>query len=153
VDKKAEHLGVRLRLFEMLTGHRMFEMRTVSDTMAAVLMREPDWKRAPPNLNPAHPPALNGAWAEEARSRCKAAWRSQADLTKNPFPIRTVCLHSLQSTEPRQNGCGSGLAWWRLRLFVGLIIAGIAVWKMKPSEPRQVIRLDYELPKARVRRS
>ena len=26
------------------------------------------------------------------------------------------------------------------------IIAGVAVWKLKPPEPRQVMRFDYELP-------
>ena len=31
-------------------------------------------------------------------------------------------------------------------LVLGLIIAGIAVWKLKPTEPRQVMRSEYTLP-------
>ena len=30
--------------------------------------------------------------------------------------------------------------------FLAAIIAGVAVWKLKPPEPRQVMRFDYELP-------
>ena len=31
----------------MLTGKRTFECQTVSDTLAAVIMREPDWEALP----------------------------------------------------------------------------------------------------------
>jgi serine/threonine-protein kinase len=34
-------------LWEMLTGKRLFEGETVSDTLAQVLTKEPDWERVP----------------------------------------------------------------------------------------------------------
>jgi Tol biopolymer transport system component len=34
-------------LYEMLTGRRMFQGETVSDTLAAVLTKEPEWERVP----------------------------------------------------------------------------------------------------------
>jgi Tol biopolymer transport system component len=37
-------------LYEMLCGRRPFGGETVSDTIAAILEREPDWKRLPPNV-------------------------------------------------------------------------------------------------------
>jgi len=36
----------------MLTGRRAFHADTPAETMAAVLMREPDFGLLPPNLNP-----------------------------------------------------------------------------------------------------
>jgi hypothetical protein len=36
---------------------------------------------------------------------------------------------------------------WVAALVLTGVIAGVAVWKLKPGEPRQVVRLYYELPK------
>ena len=38
------------------------------------------------------------------------------------------------------------LPWVVAALVLGLIIAGVAIWKLKPTEPRQVIRLYHDLP-------
>jgi serine/threonine-protein kinase len=43
VDKRTDVWAFGCVLFEMLTGKRAFEGETVSDTLAAVLMKEPDW--------------------------------------------------------------------------------------------------------------
>jgi hypothetical protein len=43
----ARHLGVRCVLYEMLTGQRAFGGETTSDTIAAILEREPDWTKLP----------------------------------------------------------------------------------------------------------
>jgi serine/threonine protein kinase len=52
VDKRADVWAFGVILFEMLTGARPFEGATVSDTLAAVLTREPDWSRIPATMRP-----------------------------------------------------------------------------------------------------
>ncbi len=49
VDKRTDVWAFGCVFFEMLTGKRAFEGETVSDTLAAILMKEPDWSalRAP----------------------------------------------------------------------------------------------------------
>src|SRR6202049_2763774 len=47
VDKRADIWAFGVVLYEMLTGRRMFQGETVSDTLAAVLTKEPEWERAP----------------------------------------------------------------------------------------------------------
>ena len=47
VDKRADIWAFGVLLFEMLTGRRLFEGETVSDTLAAVLKTEPDWGALP----------------------------------------------------------------------------------------------------------
>src|SRR6266571_3155430 len=47
VDKRADIWAFGVVLYEMLTGRPLFEGRTVSDTLAAVLTKEPEWDRVP----------------------------------------------------------------------------------------------------------
>ena len=37
-------------MLEMLTGRRVFDGETASETLAAVMMKEPDWDRLPAGL-------------------------------------------------------------------------------------------------------
>ena len=47
VDKRADIWAFGVVLYEMLTGRRLFEHETISDTLAAVLAKEPECQRAP----------------------------------------------------------------------------------------------------------
>jgi Tol biopolymer transport system component len=47
VDKRTDIWAFGCVLYEMLTGHRAFEAGTLSDTLAAVLDREPNWHGLP----------------------------------------------------------------------------------------------------------
>ena len=53
VDRRAEVWAFGAVLYEMLTGHRAFAGDDVTDVLASVLAREPDWTRLPdaPALN------------------------------------------------------------------------------------------------------
>src|SRR5262252_7336454 len=52
IDRRADIWAFGVVFFEMLTGRRLFEGATVSDTLASVLKTEPDW-----TLLPAETPA------------------------------------------------------------------------------------------------
>ncbi|MDE8535602.1 serine/threonine-protein kinase, partial [Staphylococcus aureus] len=47
VDKRADIWAFGVVLFELLTGRQLFAGETVSDVLAAVLTREPDWSALP----------------------------------------------------------------------------------------------------------
>jgi serine/threonine protein kinase len=47
VDQRADIWAFGVVLFEMLSGRRLFEGETVSDILAAVLTKEPDWSTLP----------------------------------------------------------------------------------------------------------
>ena len=53
VDKRADIWAFGCVLYEMLTGQRAFDGEGVSETMARVIEREPDWARLPATLSPA----------------------------------------------------------------------------------------------------
>ena len=48
VDKRTDIWAFGCVLYEMLTGKQAFRGETVSDTIAALLEREPDWQALPP---------------------------------------------------------------------------------------------------------
>jgi hypothetical protein len=52
VDKRADIWAFGVVLSEMLAGQRMYEGKTVSDVLAAVLIREPDLSKVPTKVRP-----------------------------------------------------------------------------------------------------
>jgi len=47
VDQRADIWAFGVVLYEMLTGRRLFQGETISDTLAGVLTKEPEWERVP----------------------------------------------------------------------------------------------------------
>jgi len=47
VDRRTDIWAFGVILFEMLTGEKLFQGETISDTLAAVLRKEPDWSLLP----------------------------------------------------------------------------------------------------------
>ena len=52
LDRRTDIWAFGCVLYEMLAGRRAFSGETISDTIAAILGREPDWTALPPALPP-----------------------------------------------------------------------------------------------------
>src|SRR6266542_4873388 len=52
VDKRGDIWAFGVVLYEMLTGRQAFHGETVSDTLAAILTRDPDWSALPASAPP-----------------------------------------------------------------------------------------------------
>jgi eukaryotic-like serine/threonine-protein kinase len=68
VDRRADLWAFGVIVWEMVTGTRLFDGPTVSDTLAAVLKSEPPWAALPPDL-PAPVRRLLRRCLEKDRSR------------------------------------------------------------------------------------
>src|SRR5262245_16896165 len=71
VDRRADIWAFGVVLYEMLTGRMPFSRETVSETMAAVMMKEPDWNMLPANLPARVRGLLRRCLTKEPRNRLR----------------------------------------------------------------------------------
>jgi serine/threonine protein kinase len=148
VDRKADIWAFGCVLFEMLTGRGTFEGHTVSDVLASVIKSEPEWKRLPPNLHPRIRLLLERCLEKEPRIRCSSVSEARADIQKALADPSGVLVQAITGVEPRTR-LRIMLPWFAA-LALTAIIAGVAVWNLRPTpppEPRPVTRFSCELPK------
>jgi serine/threonine-protein kinase len=105
VDKRADIWAFGVVLFEMLTGRRLFQGETVSDTLAAVLKTEPEW-----GLLPAETPQR----IRELLRRCLA--RDPRERLRDIGDARIELTHLREPGDPAgalATASGPSLAWRR----------------------------------------
>ena len=80
VDKRTDVWAFGCVLFEMLTGKRAFEGETVTDVLAAVLTREPDWAALPPGTPAKVREILRKCMRRDSRLRLRDIGDARLDL-------------------------------------------------------------------------
>ena len=89
VDKRSDIWAFGCVLYEMLTGRTAFSGETISDTIAAILEREPDLSRLPATTPPGVRRLLQRCFAKDAKRRLRDIGDTRADLDE-PLPIATA---------------------------------------------------------------
>jgi len=79
-DKRADLWGFGVVLWEMLTGKRLFEGATVSDTLASVLKTEPDWNALGPTTHSAIRRLLRRCLEKDRRRRLSDAADARLEI-------------------------------------------------------------------------
>ncbi|MGD0906233.1 MAG: protein kinase [Candidatus Acidiferrales bacterium] len=133
VDKRTDIWAFGVVLYEMLTGEELFAGETVSDTLAAVLRHEPDWRKIPARLQP----LLRSCLERNAKKRLRDI--GDAGLLIQETPGEPAELHSLASS-PR---------WlWAVTAAACIVAAGLAVihFREKQAPPPETIRFQIRLP-------
>ena len=141
VDKRADIWAFGCVLYEMLTGRTTFDGRTASDVLAGVLRAEPDWNLLPPTLHPRLREVLERCLEKEAKNRWHDIADVRVDLEKLlKDPVAPVVEKA--RVEPRPV-----LPWVVGTFVLTAAVVAMAVWNLKPSEPKAVTRFVHDLPK------
>ena len=151
VDKRADVWAFGCVLFEMLTGRIAFPGATVSDHIAAVLERDPDWTLLPEST----PPAIR-----RLLRRCleKDSGRRLHDIADARIEIDdAIASQDHNAAAAPEDGRGPGHAkrrWtWALACGVSIVLAVLTTWaiaaRRSQAEP-PTIRSVVTLPTAVV---
>jgi hypothetical protein len=149
VDKRTDIWAFGAVLYEMLTGRRAFAGDDVSDVLASVLAREPDWTLLPAGLSPTITSYLKRCLNKDRRQRIR--------------DIGDVGLALDGAFETTPHAAARVLIppplWQRLlpiaaAAIVAALITGLAAWRLRSSpEPRATTRFEYVLPEGQQLRT
>jgi Tol biopolymer transport system component len=141
-DRRSDIWAFGAVLYEMLTGTRAFPGDDLTDTLAAVVRGEPDWKLLPPDLPPALGVCLRRCLQKDPKQRIpdmatmRLALEGAFETAAAP-PARTVPAH--QSRQP--------LVWASATIAaVSLAVAALALWTRPAPMQRTSARLTIPLP-------
>ncbi len=144
VDKRADIWAFGVVLFEMLTGRRLFAGETVSDTLAAVLTREPDWTMLPSSTPPGVRRLLTRCLERDSKKRLRDIGDARLDL------------EDVRDPTGRAEPAGAPSLWralpWGLTAAAALVAAGLlAGWTLwgrtgLDTTAREVMHLDIAFP-------
>ena len=143
VDKRADIWAFGVVLYEMLTGARPFQGEDVSLTLASVMKSDVDPKTLPPDVPPAVRTVLRRCLEKDPGQRIR-------DIGD----VRLAMAGAFESTvaAPAVAGVPPRLRLWQqpvpvlIAVVLAALAAGLSVWGLRPSEPRAVTRIAYDLP-------
>ncbi len=98
VDRRADLWALGCVLYEMLTGKRLFDGHTVSDTLAAVLRAEPDWTALPAETPRSLRRLLRRCLAKDPADRVRDAADARLEIVEaSPEPTSGVAQRPARS--------------------------------------------------------
>ena len=150
VDKRADIWAFGVILFEMLIGTRLFDGKTTSDILAAVLRAEPDWSKLPAQTPRPVGRLLRRCLDRDPRERLHDI--ADARLEIEEAITGPDWASTEQAGQPEPTFRDRVRAAWPMLLataVVGALLAGGATWKfseVRSTIPGPSMRLALNLP-------
>ena len=140
VDKRADIWAYGCVLFELLSGRRAFDGETVTDVLAAVVGKEPDWSGLPPDT----PAALRTIIRRCLRKDPKSRARDMGDLRTMLEDAATgVDATAQPSSDAAQQASGRSWKPWALAIssmVLGALAAGALAFIRQSPPPARATR-------------
>jgi len=139
VDRRADIWAFGAVLFEMLSGTRLFEGETISDTLAAVLRADIEWDRLPEDVSPGMRRLLERCLERDPLRRLRDIGEARVFLENGAqdSSLLASSVGALPLAAAEFEGTGrSGRAGWTLALVMALaaIVLGTLLFT-RPSAP------------------
>ncbi|HYV30534.1 MAG TPA: protein kinase, partial [Candidatus Binatia bacterium] len=147
VDKRTDIWSFGCVLYEALTGRQAFAAETVSDTIAAILGRDPDWQALPVATPTKILDLLRRCLQKDVSHRLRDIGDARIEIEEALDPSRAIPVIGAVLVEPRAVRRRQAIAWSLTALAAASI--GALVWSLlrAPAPPtRPIVRLAVSLP-------
>jgi serine/threonine protein kinase len=145
VDKRADIWAFGCVLYEMLTGQAAFQGEDVTEILAAVVKLSANMDLLPATIHSRIREVLTRCLQKDLKRRYSSITDARYELEQALADPRGLLVPPVVPTKHRRQ-MRVGLLWVAAALVLGAVIAGVAVWTLKPPEPRRVVRFDHDLP-------
>jgi len=148
-DVRSDTFSFGCVLYEMLSGRQAFQGESISEILASVLVREPDYSVLPPNLNQRVLDLLRRCFEKNPRRR----WHAVGDLR---IEIEKLLSDPSSAVVLPQPVFKERPGWKRaitpaVAAVLAAIVTGLVIWGLKPALPvSSVIRFPLVLPADQV---
>ena len=143
VDTRTDVWAFGCVVYDMLTGHNAFRAETMSDTLVAILTREPDWSRLPPDTPPPARRMLERCLQKDPARRLRDIGDARLDLeealtwTPSQAPAAAAIQPVRRSPLPIIGALVAGAA---------LAAAAMWMWRPETSAPAPAAQFTVALP-------
>ena len=156
VDKRTDIWSFGCVLYECLTGRQVFQGETVSDTIAKILEREPDWAALPAQTPPRVRELLHRCLEKDAKKRLRDVGDARIELEEAIAARSTATRAASARAEAR----GRAALTPRTHALAAMLVvagaaAGVGVWSLVGSgaggsrgSGRGPVRLSVDIPKS-----
>jgi serine/threonine-protein kinase len=124
VDKRADIWAFGCVLYEMLTGRRVFEAEEVSDTLALVLTKDPDWSALPSDTPPAIRRLLRRCLTKDRQSRLPDVGSARLEIDEARTEPQSPPAHGHTPTSAARRWS----AGWAVTTVVAALIGAFVTW-------------------------
>jgi tRNA A-37 threonylcarbamoyl transferase component Bud32 len=149
VDRRTDLWSFGALLYECLTGVRLFHGETVSDSLAAILRKEPDWSALPDGTPPLVRLLVRRCLARDPKKRLQDAGDARIELEQAVEDPRGESL-GLARDEAAAGVQPTGRPWvaWAIAFLAALVAVFFAMRGEEPAAPemRAARRLMIPVP-------
>jgi len=144
VDKRSDIWAFGAVLLETLTGRKAFGGDTITDMIAAVVAREPEWERLPAETPRAVTRLLRRCLEKDQEQRLR-------DIGDARLELEELLAHpeGLHAEPEAVAATGKASLLWKLAVAVLALVAaglGFALWQSDTPQPQQITRAFIPAP-------
>jgi serine/threonine protein kinase len=140
-DKRADLWAFGCVLYELLTGRRVFAGQDTSETLAAVIRDNPDWRALPNDTPPSIGRLLRRCLAKDPKGRLSDAAAARLEID-DAFAEPRIVTEATPSTSPRTER----FAWAFVLLLVVVAAVAVVMLTRRPESPGGEVRFEIPTP-------
>jgi serine/threonine protein kinase len=138
VDRRADIWAFGVILWEMVTGSRLFEGETISDTLAAVLRAEPEWERLPVAEHPVLCRLIERCLVRDPRQRLRDIGEARILLQQGNTDATSPSMMGIATSSAESTPAPPARSSWpavAVAAAIALLVGAVLGWKFLASAP------------------